>query len=359
MKKQAGFFDLEDRYAELSKAGDPLEQLDDVVNFEAFRYRLNKALKRSDGRQGGRPAYDVVLMFKVLVLQSLYNLPDERTEFAIRDRLSFMRFLGIGVGDRVPDATTIWLFREQLTQSNAIEKLFVRFETVLQQQGYSARSGQILDASLIAAPRQHNTSLEKEAIIEGKSASEIWPDTPSKAAQKDTDARWTVKFSQGKVRLDGSGSRDLAIPVFGYKNHIGIDRRYGLIRKWDASSASVHDSRKFAHLLDQNNTACDVWADTAYRSKANEALLEEKGLVSRIHRKKPRGKAMPMRTAQANNTKSRIRARVEHVFAVQKGTMGLFIRSIGLARARTRIGMANLTYNMKRLIWLKRRVVPT
>ena len=359
MPKQPGFFDLEDRYAELSKAGDPLEKLGNVVNFEAFRYRLNKALKRSDGSQGGRPAYDVVLMFKVLVLQSLYNLPDERTEFTIRDRLSFMRFLGIGVGDPVPDATTIWLFRDHLTQANAVEKLFARFELLLQEKGYLARSGQILDASLIAAPRQHHTRAEKEAIKSGQSADDIWPDEPAKAAQKDVDARWTVKFSAAKARGDGSTPLDLAIPVFGYKNHIGIDQRYGLIRRWDVSSAAEHDSQKFVSLLDRSNTARDVWADTAYRSKANETLLAEGGFVSRIHRKKARGKAMSVSTAKANNAKSRIRARVEHVFAVQKGTMGLFIRSIGLARARTRIGLANLTYNMKRLIYLNARVAPT
>ena len=359
MKRQPGFFDLEDRYAELSKAGDPLEQLTRVLNFEAFRYRLNKALKRSDGSQGGRPAYDVVLMFKILVLQSLYNLPDERTEFTIRDRLSFMRFLDIGVGDPLPDATTIWLFREHLTQANAVEKLFARFEHLLQEKGYLARSGQILDASLISAPRQHNTRAEKEAIKAGKSAEEIWPDKTAKAAQKDTDARWTVKFSQAKARLDGSPPLDLATPVFGYKNHIGIDRRYGLIRRWGVSSSGIHDSRRFVSLLDRSNTARDVWADTAYRSRGNEAPLAEGGFISRIHHKKPRGKAMSASTAQANKTKSRIRARVEHVFAVQKGTMGLFIRSIGLARARTRIGMANLTYNMKRLIYLNARVVHT
>ena len=138
MKGQVGFFDLDDRYEQLSKFGDPLERLLGAVNFEAFRYRLDKALKRADRTKGGRPPHDAVLMFKVLVLPALYNLSDEQAEFMIRDRLSFMRFLDLGMKDAVPDAcakragkaTTIWLFREQLTQAKAIDKLFVRFDKV-------------------------------------------------------------------------------------------------------------------------------------------------------------------------------------------------------------------------------------
>ena len=107
-------------------------------------------------------------------------------------------------------------------------------------------------------------------------------------------------------------------------------------------------------LLDETNTASAVWADTAYRSRANEQFMAENGFVSRLHRKKPPGKLMPLRTARANGAKSKVRARIEHVFAEQKSRMGLFIRTVGLARARTKIGLANLTYNVKRPIVLKR-----
>lgn len=116
---QAGFFDLDERYQALSKAGDPLERPGGVIDFEPFRYRLEKALKRSDGAKGGRPPHDPVLMFKMLVLQALYSLSDDQAEFMIRDRLSFMRFLGLGLEDTVPDAKTIWLFRELLVQAGA------------------------------------------------------------------------------------------------------------------------------------------------------------------------------------------------------------------------------------------------
>ena len=299
-------------------------------------------------------------LFKILILQALYGMSDDQAEFQIRDRLTFIRFLGLGPGDAVPDAKTIWLFREQLTRAGAIEKLFARFDTLLRDKGYLAMSGQILDASLIPAPRQHLDDGEKEAIKEGKSTAEIWPDEPAKAAQKDIDARWTVKHSKAKPVMEGEKAKpDIAIPVFGYKNHIGIDRRYGLIRTWLVSDAAAHDGARLREgLVDRANFASDVWADTAYRSGENERYLSAIGKVSRIHRKKPKGKPMPRHIARANAAKSAVRSKVEHVFAEQKARMGLVVRTVGIARARTKIGLANLAYNMKRLVWLQGTTAP-
>jgi transposase, IS5 family len=252
MKGQLGFFDLADRYAQLSKSGDPLEHLSATVDFEPFRYRLMKALKRSDGSKGGRPPYNPVLMFKILILQALYGLSDEQAEFQIRDRLSFMRFVDLGLHDPVPDATTMWLFREHLTRAGAVKTLFERFDALLREKGYIAMSGQILDASLIPAPRQHVNDDEKQAIKDGASADDIWPDQPAKAAQQDVDARWTLKVSKAKPNAEGrSAPVDIAIPVFGYENHIGIDRRYGLIRTWLVTDAAAHDGARLARRLDR------------------------------------------------------------------------------------------------------------
>lgn len=156
-----------------------------VVDFEPFRYRLEKALRRSDGAKGGRPPHDPVLMFKVLVLQALYNLSDDQAELQIRDRLSFMRFLGLNLGVTSPDANTIWLFREQLVEAKAIDKLFALFDARLKDGGYLAQGGQIIDATVIAAPRQHLSDAENALIKDGRSAHEIWPDAPAEAAQKD------------------------------------------------------------------------------------------------------------------------------------------------------------------------------
>jgi IS5 family transposase len=266
-----------------------------------------------------------------------------------------MWFLGLSLSDRVPDARTIWLFREKLTKAEAIKPLFERFEAALRGAGYFARGGQIVDASLIAAPKQRNTEDEKKAIKEGH-IPEDWKTNPAKLSHKDRDARWTVKFSKAKSRPDGSVPPvDIAIPVFGYQNHVSIDREYGLVRRWDATDAAAYEGARLREgLLDKSNTASAVWADTAYRSKANEEFLEKNGFVSRIHRKKPPGRPMPDTTRRANAIKSKVRSGVEHVFAVQKDKMELFIRTIGIARATIKIGMANLVYNLKRFVYLDR-----
>lgn len=155
MRGQPGFFDVNDRLKRLSDLGDQLEAFRAAVDFETFRPDLNAALCYSDGSQGGRPPFDPVMMFKILVIQAANNLSDERTEFLINDRLSFMRFPGLSLSDRVPDARTIWLFREKLVKAGAIARLFERFDAMLRAAGYIAMSGQIVDASLIAAPAQY------------------------------------------------------------------------------------------------------------------------------------------------------------------------------------------------------------
>lgn len=353
---QRGFFDVDERLAALSRAGDPLERLSAVVDFELFRAVLDAALARSNRSRGGRPPYDAVLMFKVLVLQALYSLSDDACEFQIRDRLSFMRFLGLGLGDRVPDARTIWLFREQLVQAKAIEKLFARFDDALHGAGYLAMGGQIIDATVVAAPRQKLSDDEK-VTIKGGGTPSGW--SPAKRRQKDTDARWTIKRGRRK-RSEASEMKargvEIAVPVFGYKNHAGIDRRHGLIRRWSVTSAAAHDSRPFEGLLDPRNTASPVWADTAYRSKRNEAAMAKRGLVSRVHFRKPKNKDLPAHHARANAARSPVRSAIEHVFAGQKHRMKLFVRTIGIARAEVKIGMVNLAYNFKRLAWLEARV---
>ena len=336
MAGQVGFFDVDDRLKRLSNLGDQLDMFARIVDFELFRPDLLQALAYSSGTQGGRPPFDPVMMFKILVIQAANTLLDERTEFLINDRLSFMRFLGLS--DRVPDARTIWLFREKLTKAGAIQQLFDR-----------------LDASLIAAPKQRNTREEWETLKQGDVPA-AWQKKPAKLRQKDRQARWTVKFTKARPRADGSKPPvDIAIPSFGYQNHIAIDRRFGLIRRWQVTDAAAYEGARLREgLLDRTNTASAVWPDAAYRSKENEAYLARFGFVSRIHRKKPHGRPMPERTRRANAVKSAVRSRVEHVFAEQKHRMGLLVRTIGIARARLKIGMANLVYNLKRLIMLHR-----
>jgi transposase, IS5 family len=358
MARQPGLFDVDERLRRLSDIGDQLEAFAAVVDFEMFRPDLVAALNYSDGTKGGRPPFDPVLMFKILVIQAQNNLSDDRAEFLINDRLSCMRFLGLGLTDRVPDAKTIWAFRERLTKAGAIEALFARFDRAIREAGYIPMSGQIIDASLVSAPKQRNNDGEKKEIKEGR-IPKGWKAKPAKLRQKDRDARWTLVFGKARLREDGTRHADIAIPVFGYKSHASIDRRHGFIRKWDVTDASRHDGRMLRRgLLDGTNTGTTVWADSAYRSSANETFMERHGFRSQVHHRKPKGRPMPLHIRRGNASRSSVRAAVEHVFAHQKGPMGLCIRTIGIARAKVKIGLANLTYNIRRLV-LQERLAAT
>ena len=293
---------------------------------------------RTRPRASVRP-YDAVLMFRVLMLQTLYTLSDAQTEYQLRDRLSFMRFLGLGLEDVVPDATTVWLFREALSRANLVKALFDRFNGYLNAKGYIARGGQIIDATIVSAPKQHNSREENEAI-KASQTPEGWEEKPAKNAQKDKDARWTKKNDQS---------------FYGYKNHISVDRQHKLIRRYTETDASVHDSQTLDEVLDKTNTSNEVWADSAYRSVETEARLKAKGYKSRIHRRGARNHPLCKRQQAANTTRSRVRARVEHVFADQENGMGgKLVRTIGMVRARVKIGLMNLVYNIRRLVQLER-----
>jgi transposase, IS5 family len=220
-------------------------------------------------------------MFKVLILQTQNNLSDERTEFYLRDRLTWMRFLGLGLGDAVPDANTIWTFREALTKAGAIAQLFELFDQELRAQGYLAMSGELVDATIVAAPKQRNTRAEKLAIKEGR-VPQGWQGKPAKLRQKNRDARWTVKTTKAKPQDGDTPKADLAIPEFGYQNHISADRRHRLIRRWLVTDAAAHAGARLADLLDAGNTASAVWADSGYRSRRNENLLRQRMVVSHM-----------------------------------------------------------------------------
>jgi len=202
--------------------------------------------------------------------------------------------------------------------------------------------GQIIDASIVAVPKQRNNRDENAKIKDGETP-EGWENQPAKCSQKDTDARWTKKHGNSH---------------YGYKNHVNVDRRHKLVRRYKVTDAAEHDSQVVEDILDPDNTASNVWADSAYRSAEIEAKLDEKGLNSRIHRKSHRNKPLTNREMQGNKTRSKVRARVEHVFGAQSNDMGgTLVRSIGLARAKARIGLKNLTYNMRRLVQLERLAI--
>mgnify|MGYP002526209541 FL=1 len=339
---QMGFFDIANRYAGLDAKNDPLLKIDAVVPWEDFRPRLEAAWRKpAEDRKSsaGRKPWDAVVMFKAIVLCALYNLSDDQVEYQLRDRLSFMRFLGLGIEDKVPDAKTVWLYREQLAQAGVIEALFDSFDGYLRKRGYLAMGGQIIDASIVAVPKQRNSRDENARIRAGETL-EGWEQQPAKRCQKDTDARGTKRHGKSH---------------YGYKNHVNVDRRHKLVRRYQVTDAAVHDSQVLDDILDPDNTASDVWADSAYRSAEIEATLVERGLKSRIHRKGHRNKPLSERETRGNKTRSQVRARVEHVFGAQSNDMGgTLVRGIGLVRAKARIGLKNLAYNMRRLVQLER-----
>jgi len=327
-----GFFDIDFRLDDLTRNGDPLVRLNECVNWDVFRPELETIREKERKGPAGRKPFDVVLMFKVLVLQSLYNLSDDAVEYQVRDRLSFMRFLGLGIGDRVPDAKTIWLFREELGRAGLVKRLFERFDRYLRDRGFAARKGQIVDASIISVPIQRN-SREENTLIKKGVIPEDWNE--SKRRQKDVHARWSARPKKH---------------AFGYKNHISIDAMYKLIRDYAVTDAAVHDSRVFEELLDETNTSRDIWADSAYRSEETLAELKKRGYREHLQRKGCRNRKLTEWEKRGNRTRSRIRSRIEHVFGVQVQMAGnLILRTIGIIRAEVKIGLRNLAYNMHRM----------
>jgi len=249
------FFDEQDRLALVSKEGDPLETLNKASDWEPFRGKLRRCFANEPNGPGGRPPFDYVMMFKVLILQRLYNLSDHQMQFQLLDRLSFQRFLGLGLHSLVPDEKTIWSFRETLTQRGIIEKLFEKFQEFLQQKGLLANRGSIIDATFVEVPRQKNTPDENRQIKAGEQPAD-WSEV--KSEQKDTKARWSKK---------GEAS------YFGYKDHVKADKVGKLITSYEVTDAVVHDSRVLPKFLDERDTHHDVFADSAYEGQKVEQAL--------------------------------------------------------------------------------------
>jgi len=339
---QFGFFDTDNRLEALSAKGDPLEAIDAIVPWESFREAIETAVLTPTSEKkskAGRKPIDALVMFRMLILQSLYNLSDDQAEYQVRDRYSFTRFLKLGIEDRIPDGTTLWLFREKLAKTGLIERLFEQFGRHLEAKGYIARAGQMVDATIVAVPKQRNTREENEAVKAGQTP-EGWEQQPAKNRQKDKDARWTKKHGKS---------------FFGYKNHVNADARHKLIRGYDVTDASVHDSQKLDDLLNTANTSRDVYADSAYSSTETETRLDKRGFRSRIHSRASRNHPLSDAQVEANRKKSKVRVRIEHIFGAQENAPGgRIIRTIGAVRARAKIGLQNLVYNVRRLVILER-----
>jgi len=331
---QISFYDEENRLEKITKLGDSLEQLNSVVDWKIFVPVLNRAIPRKISEKGGRPPKDNLLMFKTLIIKRLYNLSHDQTEYQINDRISFMRFLGMGINDIVPDAKTIWLYEDMLAENGAGKELFDMFYAAIGGKGYVTREGSIVDASFVEAPRRKNTKEQRETLKAGEIPEE-WSDAdhPQKITQRDTDATWTKKGNEAH---------------FGYKDHVKVDKDSKLIVDYNVTTASTSDVKGADGLF--NATDKVAYGDSAYPS-----LKLPKNVENKISEKASRNNPLTEEQKAKNQQKAKIRCRVEHVFAgMVQMVGGTTIRCKNLSRATFNISMLNLLYNMRRVLFLKR-----
>ena len=318
-----------------------MQKLSRYIDWTIFEEPLDQAFKdnKRDLLKEGRPPFNKLLLFKALVLQSLYNLSDDQLEYQIVDLASFKRFLGLKKSDKVPDSRTFWFFREQLIEKDVILGLSKCSNETLDAAGVFANEGKMVDASFVEAPRQRNNREENKHIKETGTAPQEWKVKPHKLAQKDVDARWTKKNNT---------------VFYGYKNHIKADIKTKLIEEYTVTDASVHDSQTIEQLLTETDKDQPLYADSAYTVEEQEKIYENKGVINKVHEKGYRNKPLTEEQKASNKEKSSIRVRVEHVFGFVENSMnGSIVRTIGIARATAKIGMMNLTNNICRSIQLK------
>lgn len=293
------------------------------MDWQALRPALESALPYTTNPLGhGRKPFDPVLMLKILILQHFYDLSDDAMEFQLRDRQSFREFVGLQTNARIPDAKTIWLFRNNLAQAHAFESLFHNVLDQIEARGFIAQGGQIVDATLITTrkPTKKRTPEEISALGE-----------PIQR-QMDPDATFTKKNNTS---------------TFGYKGHVNVDVRHKLVRRVFVSTASTHDSQVLP--WDAGNTKKIFYGDSAYKSREIDDHLAQRAVVNRINRRAYRGNPLKGHDRRFNRTSSRVRCRVEHVFGqVKVWGRKIQLRSIGLARAKLGIGMKFLVYNLAR-----------
>lgn len=360
-----GLFDEQFTIERLSAIGNPLEKISNVIDFEVFRNTLeSKLLNKEKKNNAGAKPFDVVMMFKIMILQRYYGLGDKQVEFQIIDRLSFKKFLGLESGDKVPDEKTVWAFRENLTKSGVVELLFSQFIEFLEDKNLIFNEGKLIDASFTVAPRQRNTREENEKIKKGE-GNDLWNDQPNKKKHKDIDARWTKKNGE---------------KYYGYKNHAKVDSKSKFIKKFAVTDASVHDSQVLDDLLDKSDKGEPLYGDSAYTGEKQKKVIRKYRLKNKIHEKGYRGMPLTDKQKAKNKIKSKTRVRVEHVFNfieywlhlnkiqtslvlysvctifgfMEQSMNGLAVKSVGIVRASAIVGLINLTYNLFRFEQVQR-----
>ncbi|MEY2874134.1 MAG: hypothetical protein RLZZ373_1505 [Pseudomonadota bacterium] len=323
------------RQAKLEGYVQTLAAMDELIDFAAMAAAVDTACPRPDRSKGGRPPYPTEVLVRMVFLQGLYNLSDEQCEHQVLDRMSFQRFCRLEGALNIPDARTLWHFRQRLAHGGLGGRaIFESLSGQLQQHGFIPRGGQIVDASIVQAPITRTRTEEREALNRG--------DTPEgwgtrRMAHTDRDARWTVKHGKS---------------FYGYKLHANADARYKLIRTIKVTAANADDGQQLADVLQQANTRGRLLADRGYDSHANRQVLARHGLVDGIARRARPQQIARIRLRQRNLGINRIRARVEHVFAGLRQQGGKCVRAMTLARNALTITLQCAAYNARRLAWL-------
>lgn len=290
-----------------------LERIDAIMDWE----RIGKVVADVHAASEGRPGYPPLTMVKIALLQQWYTASDPAMEEALRDRISFRRFVNLGWTDETPDHSTISRFRKVLTERGLAERLFAEVNRQLEERALLVKKGTLLDATIVEAQAR------RPSVEEGAGA----------RSAVDPDAAWTRK---------GGAAH------FGYKAHLGVDEKSGLIRKAELTSANVNDTEMADVLVCGDEAA--VYADKAYESKERRAGLKARGIKDRImHRSHKHQRALPRWQARRNALIARVRAPVEKVFGTLKRSYGYRqVRYLGVERNATELSFKCIAYNLRR-----------
>ena len=317
-----------------------LRRLNAFVEWEMFRPTLESALSGDSESPVGRPRYDCILMFKILVLKKTFNLSFDEAENGILDSITYQKFLNLAENDNVPDSKTIFNFFQKLSDLGLIDELFSYFNGFLEGENIISHKAAAIDSTMVEVPIQRNHREENQTIKEGKIPEGWLEDTPQarhKLAQKDVDARWTKKHGRS---------------YFGYKDHVKVDLASKLILSYEVTPASVHDSQVCSQLLDGNDK--ELYLDSAYKGESIESKIPD-GVKTHICNRGYRGHPLTDAMKAANHVIAKTRCRIEHVFGYMTESMhGIAIRCIGIKRAKFDVGLTNLVYNMHRYCTLMR-----
>lgn len=321
--RSLGSFEVEAKYNRVSRLGDRLDELAAMVDWNVFRKLLDKVHPPTDG--AGRPSYDCLLLFKMTTLQSWYGMSDEQLEYQVADRFSFQKFLGFP--ESIPDHTTIWQFREELSKQGIEDKLLQMLNQQLNVKGLKVKKGVIQDATII------NADVGKKRLAELKKNSENGGGvsyTPKQLSHIDLDATSTCKNKTY---------------YYGYKAHVKCDTTNQFIEKVEVTTASVHDSK--IHLEEKGDGK--VYRDRGYAGSP----LKCTDVIDKTLSKKPNGKPYTQKQIRANKLISKVRCLGERPFAVIKRVFHgghVFVKTI--ARVTTQVFFRCFGYNIYRAFGL-------